>query len=171
MVPRLATEPAPVPGARWIALTRGYFALVDESDFERSSKFLWSFHPAGRNEDHFYAVAWINKKRTLLHQFIMGSRDRIDHKDRDGLNCRRQNLRFATRAENQQNAAIRSDSRTGFKGVTFAKDRGYYRAHIMILERKRLWLGNFADPKEAARAYNRAAIEHFGEFARLNEGL
>jgi hypothetical protein len=66
---------------------------------------------------------------------------------------------------------VRSNSETGFKGVHFAKDRGYYRAHIKPPQGKRRWLGNFTDPKAAARTYNEAAIQLFGEFAKLNEGV
>lgn len=169
MVPRLIPEPPAVPGARWIPLTRGYFALIDECDHDRVSRFRWSFHPAGRQQQHFYAVGWVDGKHMLLHHFIMGRRERVDHRNGDGLDNRRQNLRFATRAENQRNASVRADSLTGLKGVTFARDRGYYRAVIMGPDRKRRWLGNFQDPKEAARAYNQAAFTLFGEFARVNK--
>jgi hypothetical protein len=168
-LPRTTPEPPPVSGARWIPLTRGYFALVDEADFVRASAFTWSLRPAGRKRAHLYAVAWVEKKHLYLHNFIMGTRDRIDHENRDGLNCRRENLRLATKAQNQQNAIVRSNSQTGLKGVTFAKDRGYYRANIQV-DGKRTWLGNFSDPKDAARAYNEAAVRLFGEFARINEG-
>lgn len=147
------------------------FALVDEADFSRVSDFTWSLRPEGRRQEHLYAVGWVNGEVIHLHHFLMGTRERVDHKNRNGLDCRRQNMRRASRAENQQNAIVRSNSKTGLKGVTFAKDRGYYRAHIKPPNEKRIWLGNFSTPKDAARAYNEAAKKYFGEFARLNEGV
>ena len=171
MLPRTTPELPPVPGARWVPLTRGQFALVDEADFPRVAAFTWSLRPGGRKQEHLYAIAWVNGLHTYLHHFLLGVRDRVDHQDRNGLNCRRGNLRLATRAENQRNAGVRSNSETGLKGVHFAKDRGYYRAHIKPPQGKRLWLGNFKDPKDAARAYNKAALQYFGKFAKLNEGV
>jgi hypothetical protein len=168
--PRTTPEPPPVSGARWIPLTRGYFALVDEADFARVAAFTWSLRPAGRRREHLYAIAWVDGRHMYLHHFLVGTRERVDHQDRNGLNCRRGNMRFATKSQNRQNAIVRSNSRTGLKGVTFAKDRGYYRANIQV-DGKRTWLGNFTDPKVAARAYNEAAIQLFGEFAKLNEGV
>src|SRR3990172_9767619 len=111
--PRTTPEPPPVSGARWIPLRRGYFALVDEADFARVSEFTWSLRPAGRKQAHLYAVAWVEKKHLYLHNFIMGTRDRVDHRDRDGLNCRRTNLRGAP---SPQTSRTRLSDRTAGRG-------------------------------------------------------
>jgi hypothetical protein len=90
----------------------------------------------------------------------------IDHKDRDGLNNRWANLREADRAQNQHNRGKRKDNPSGYKGVRAPK-KGKWHARITV-NRKSIHLGAFLSPEEAARAYDRAALRHFGEYAGLN---
>ncbi len=165
-IPRTIPEPPPIPGARWVPLTCGKFAKVDEADFERVSQHRWCVSEAGRARPLLYAVSWIDKRRTYLHHFILGITG-VDHRNGDGLDDRRENLRPATARQNHQNSVVRADSKTGFKGVSFDK-RGFYRAWIGIGGSKKKHLGCFKDPKDAARAYNTAAKSLHGEFARLN---
>ena len=168
--PRLTPEPPPISGARWIALTRGAFALIDETDAPRVTQYAWSLRPTGRERKHLRAVAWVDGKHMYLHHFIMGARERVDHVNGDGLDNRRGNLRFASRAENQRNARVRSNSGTQLKGVHL-RSTGLYRAYICPGQGKKIHLGQYADPKDAARAYNEAALRLFGQFARLNGGV
>ncbi len=87
----------------------------------------------------------------------------LDHRDLVRSNNRWGNLRESTRSQNKQNQRVRSDSATGFKGVTPNGRR--FGARIQVGE-NRLYLGSFSTPEEAHAAYLAAAKVHFGEFAR-----
>lgn len=146
------------------------FALVDDDDYERVSKHGWCLHEGGGNRQRRYASANIKRdgvwKRTLLHRFVMGAEphQRIDHCNNDGLDCRKENLRFATRGQNQHN----SEKRRGrFKGVHWHASAGKWTAQIMA-NRVYHYLGLFTDEEEAARAYDAKAKELHGEYARVN---
>jgi hypothetical protein len=86
---------------------------------------------------------------------------------RNGLDNRRSNLRPATPSQNSGNARRPSDNTSGFKGVTFYGRTGRWRAYIGGHLRQR-HLGYFRTAEEAARAYDEAAIDTWGEFAHLN---
>ena len=89
----------------------------------------------------------------------------IDHKDNDKTNDRWNNLREASRTQNRVNCKIRCDNKVGYKGVHF-KRKNYYQATITV-QKKRLNLGFFKTAVEAHAAYQKAALRHFGEFARF----
>lgn len=91
----------------------------------------------------------------------------IDHINGNRADNRIVNLRLADNTQNQRNAATPKNSETGYKGVSFSKMHGKYRAYIKI-NYKQIWLGYHKTAEEAARAYNRAAAKYFGEFARAN---
>jgi hypothetical protein len=110
--------------------------------------------------------------RVLLHRFILGAAPgtMIDHKNGNGLDCTRENLRLATRSQNQHNAGRRmyAGARSSrFKGVHWHRVTGKWVAQIMAA-RKYHYLGLFIDEEQAARAYDAAARELHGEFAQLN---
>lgn len=94
--------------------------------------------------------------------------DTVDHKDRNPLNNQVLNLRPASFSQNQINQGLRSDNSSGYKGVTWVKKACKWRAAIMR-DRKRICLGCFEDKHEAARMYNAAAIQLFGDYAYLNK--
>ena len=147
------------------------FALVDDADFDRVSAFKWS---ATKTKTNVYAV---RKVRTvagrttslLLHRHIMGvthPRIDVDHRDHNGLNCRRHNLRLCVRGENNGNTRkTRGASR--YKGVSRDRNRGLWRACITIHNRSK-FLGRFHEERDAALAYDIAARAAFGEFALCN---
>jgi len=102
-----------------------------------------------------------------MHRLIMDAPDGtdVDHRNMDRVDNRRSNLRLATRAENLRNQGLSRNNTSGFKGVS--RLDGKWRAEIRV-KWKLIYLGLFDDKVEAARAYDTAAKEHFGEFARLN---
>ncbi len=153
-----------------IPLSQGKFALVDDADFDFLNQWKWS---ATKNHKAFYAHRndRLPHKRVQvkMHRVIMCAPPGqiIDHIDGDGLNNQRSNLRFCTKAENNRN-----QSPTGltskYRGVFFDKRDGVFRSSVRV-DGKRKWLGSFLTDIGAARAYNAAAIQYYGEFARLNE--
>jgi len=90
----------------------------------------------------------------------------VDHINHNGLDNRKANLRLATKSQNAWNSSGRR-GRSGFKGVSFEKKTGLWRASIAYHGEKK-YLGNFHDKREAAKAYDRAAKKYHGEFASLN---
>jgi hypothetical protein len=149
-----------------IPLTQGYVALVDDADAERVSQHRW--YPAVHKAKHtVYAWTRINGIYTRMHHFILETRQQTDHRDGDGLNNQRSNLRPATCAQNQQNKYNpRGSSR--FKGVSWHKAARKWRVCISA-NRKAYRFGLFDSELDAARAYNEAARVLHGEFARLND--
>ena len=90
----------------------------------------------------------------------------VDHKNGDGLDNRRANLRFASASQNNSNSRIRASNSTGFKGVTFDRGRQKWRAQISVGGRV-INLGRYETPEDAHAAYAQSAQKHYGEFARL----
>lgn len=169
-------EPDPVSGARWLSLTHGKFALVDADRFDELNVHLWRWQ-RGRSYDNGYAVR-SNENNTrkviLLHQDVMRttSEVEVDHKDRNTLDCRASNLRICTHQQNSSNrrkppAFAGKPCISKYKGVTRGNRGKPWRAQIRAFK-KHYYLGSFATELEAARAYDAAAIQHFGEFARPN---
>jgi len=156
-----------------IRLTQGQAAVVDDDDADLATSrwYAWKV----KYGKTFYAVRNVRKpdgKRTTerLHQVIAGRMCIAgvpDHIDRNGLNNRRDNLRPANDSQNQANQSLQTNNTSGFKGVCWGTRDGKWMAYITV-SRKRRYLGVFGDPIEAARAYDRAAEEAFGEFAFLN---
>lgn len=154
-----------------IQLTQGKVALVDDSDFEAVNEFKWF---AYRNGETFYAARSVKKPdgqwvRQDLHRFLMpGAPDEVDHKDGDGLNNQRENLRPATHQQNMQGFRRKRPGATSkFRGVYWNKSHGKWQAQIRV-KGALIHLGLFTSETEAGRAYDVAAQEHFGEFASLN---
>jgi hypothetical protein len=153
-------------GARLVPLTRGLFAIIDEADFERVSAHRWYavVIPAG----YVYArsTGRIDGRRQYLHQFVLGidGRDIGDHRNGDGLDNRRSNLRRCSHKENIRN------QRTALgkvlpKGVS---PKGKKYAAKIRVDGRLIWLGVFETITEATLAYDTAAKQFFGEYARLN---
>lgn len=159
-----------------IRLTQGQVAIVDADDFERVNALKWYAHWIKTNKA-WYAQRkeWTpeGQRTVFLHRFIMGDPlgFLVDHLDGNTLDCRKNNLRQATKGQNCRNRGKQSNNTSGYKGVSRFPEsmrlRKPWLTHIEV-GGKRINVGTFSDPLEAAYAYDRSAREHFGEFARLN---
>lgn len=149
-----------MPGCRWVPLTKGAFALVDESDWADVSRFNWHLSGDGR-----YAARTAPTETVFMHAHIAGPRP--DHVNGNGLDNRRHNLRLASIQQNCCNKGVSSNNTSGFVGVTWSKRHKRWVSKICS-RRRWFYLGSYADPIAAACAYNSAAREHFGDFAKPN---
>lgn len=152
-----------------IRLTQGKQATVDDSDYAFLSQWKWS--ATKRHSGIWYAVRYEDGNAILMHRILLGHPCETDHKNGNGLDNRRQNLRACTRTQNQQNRRgwILSGNSSQFKGVWLDSRKGRqpkWTAQIVISGQK--IRQRFADEYEAARWYDRQASLYFGEFARLN---
>ena len=147
-----------------ILLTRGMVAMVDDADYEHLSQYNWYASPKGNT---CYATRRMKKDQNpstpliSMHQEIMGKRDGLvtDHINGDGLcNCR-DNLRFVTRRQNNQNRHTKKLSK--YPGVTWAKNKCRWKSCIQI-NGKSVFLGSFKDELDAFNAY-KDAVNELGE--------
>lgn len=140
-------------------------ALIDDEDYKKLVCWEWKLFK-GRNTN--YAICGHYPNTTWMHIDILGFVEgfQIDHKDRNGLNNQKYNLRYATHSQNNANALKRITNTSGYKGVTFHKN-GYYQAQIGY-QGEKYYLGVFESPIDAASAYDKAAKRLQGEFAVLN---
>lgn len=144
-----------------IALTQGKVALVDDGDFEYLSKKKWS---ANLQNGIWYAIS--GGKR--MHRLILKAQPGwvVDHKNRDGLDNRRANLRVCTHAENMRNAKTRKDNASGFTGVSWYKRTSKWSARINV-NNKTIYLGYFSDLALAIKAYKQASRKYHGDFSKV----
>src|ERR1035437_5083095 len=110
-----------------IPLSQGYAAMVSDRDYSRLSKIKWHATIIRRKDGSISSVyaGHTHPKHCWMHRVIRGIIDpkiQVDHKDHNGLNNQRRNLRVANSIKNQYNAEIRSDNTSGFKGVSWQKD-------------------------------------------------
>ncbi|MBA3554495.1 MAG: hypothetical protein H0W29_07040 [Gemmatimonadales bacterium] len=151
-----------------ILLTQGKVATIDEADYALVSPYKWH---AFRIHRVWYAATNIHGKRLYLHRLIMENPSGdVDHKNHDGLDNRRTNLRVASRRGLNIAAARFTKNKHGFRGVAFHTDgrRTKPWQGVVKVDQHNLSCGYFATAEEAARARDRLARMHFGEFARLN---
>lgn len=148
-----------------IQLTKGFVSIVDDEDYDRITKHKWhiSFKCPGKS---FMVQSTIKGKNIYLHRFLMNPASHlvVDHIDRNPLNNQKSNLRVCTRSDNQKNKLIQPKTSI-YKGVS--KRGGKYGVYIRI-NGKHTYIGSFDNEKDAALAYDDAAIKHHGEFAYLN---
>ena len=159
-----------------IPLTKGQFAQVDDWNYDWLNQWKWQ---AWKNKQSktFYATRSVRIKGKhsviKMHRLIMNAKkgQQVEHKDRQGLNCLEENLRFSTQSQNMMNAS--SWGRSKYRGVSFMKS--YYKGKITEYITARIkigdkykHLGNFSTEEDAARARDKEAKIYHGEFANLN---
>jgi hypothetical protein len=158
---------------REIHLTHGKITKVDDEDFARLSAFAWSAVRAAQGRENWYARRQeLSADRAILniymHRDILGIEDteiEADHKDRDGLNNQRSNLRKCTRQLNCANI-IYDTPASGYRGV-YLHRKGRWRAQVTVRGKTKN-LGLFGDPMKAAHVRDAYVFELYGEFAVLN---
>jgi hypothetical protein len=154
---------------RQIPLSQGLVALVDDQDASRVlAAGKWHAQRCARTHYARRTIRRDDGKRTALalHRFITGW-DYVDHINGDGLDNRRGNLRPASHEENVRNRRAQLAGASGYKGVDWDKAAGAWRARITANGRL-IYLGRFVSADEAARAYDAAARDLHGSYARLN---
>ena len=155
-----------------IQLTQGKFALVDNVDFEYLNQWKWYAH---KRRKTWYAGRNVRScsVQIQMHQLILKRMGYIrhkltDHKNGNGLDNRRHNLRPATFAQNNHNRQLAANNTSGYKGVYWFKRTTKWVARIMV-HGKYFYLGAFQYKIDAAKAYNKAAKKFFGKFAKVNK--
>jgi len=154
-----------------IQLTKGQTTLVDDEDFEYLNQFRWSAYRA-RDNDSFYALRSYRDDQgkrinVSMHRVIMDAPKGmdVDHKDRDGLNNQRANLRVCTRSQNQLNTFGKGNSRSAYKCVDWHKRNKKWRVRV-LKEGTRKEIGYFETELEAGIIANITIRRYHGEFAR-----
>lgn len=173
----MAAAPARLEGnTPWasLVLPSGHVALIDETDLPLINQFKWH---ARRGRRTVYVQTHGSpangRRRSYLHRLLLSAPPGllVDHRNLNGLDNRRDNLRLCTPVENNANQQAQINNRSGYRGVhQQTSTTSPWRARIQINGKTR-HLGCFADAWDAAQAYNTAATEVYGEFALLNVRL
>lgn len=164
-----------------VKLTQGKWAIIDDEDEERVKAFKWCLQrndytrKSGETIYKLYAARSTYKEKSrstaLLHRFILGANpgQEVDHVNGNGLDCRRKNLRFATRSQNRANSKFGTGvwNKKGYatSRYTGVKFWGRKSSAVITVRNKKIHLGSFNSEKQAARAYDHAAVYYHGEFA------
>lgn len=157
---------------KYIELTQGKRAIVDDADYDWLMQ--WKWH-AAKGRSTWYASRFVVKsegKRTTLamHRHILSAKKGqwTDHRNHDGLDNQRMNIRLCTPAENNRNRKKKTGCTSKYKGVSWCTRQGCW---LVVIRHKGndTFLGSFSVEEDAGRAYNKAATEFFGEFAWLNQ--
>jgi hypothetical protein len=158
-------------------LTQNKIGIIDAEDWDKIKNHNWYTE---KGNSTFYVVTNINKgkhqSQLRLHRLITNENNPevfIDHKDFNGLNNKKNNLRKCTRNQNLQHSRKYKNTKNKFKGVclmrTKRKEKVYfYWVSQIRFNKKLLYLGTYKTELDAALAYNNKAKELFGDFALLN---
>lgn len=155
-----------------IPLTHGFYAIVDEADYEWLNQWKWFVSAQGyaaRNQYIGYKNGVQNQKIHLMHRVIMKTSSglQVDHINGDRLDNRKCNLRNSSHGQNQQNRGSNKNTSSKYKGVHWSKCARKWIVEIMS-EREKKYIGCFCNEEDAALAYNEAAKKYHGEFAYQN---
>lgn len=149
---------------RQIKLTKGYYSIVDDEDYDFLSQ--WKWHSVNKGYARRYGL---NKELIFIHNVLTNcpKHKRVDHINGNPCDNRKENLRIVTCSQNSMNKKGRKTGSSKFKGVCFAKKRNKWQASIRV-KNKEKFLGYFKTEIEAAKAYDIAALEHYKQYAKIN---
>lgn len=154
-----------------IPLSSGNHCLVDIGDMYKLASYNW-YEKKERRRKTNYVIAWFPKlqAKTLMHRFILDAKqgEQVDHKDHDGLNNQRSNIRVCTHAENLRNQKKMRCKKAApfeskYKGVSWHNIGKKWRARL-----NNKHLGLFKLEIDAAKAWDAAAKQEYGEFGLFN---
>lgn len=136
---------------------------IDDEDLVLVEGLAWHLSKRG------YVAVRLRRRALSLHRLVAGARtgQHVDHINGNKLDNRKANLRICTHAENMRNRARHSNNTSGYKGVSRRKGENRWGASIQVGGRLKR-VGSYTSPIAAALAYDRAAQEHYGAFARPN---
>lgn len=151
-----------------IQLSKGKIALVDDEDYDLVSKYKW-YCNNGRHTYYACRDDTMDGSKILMHRFILGAipGSIVDHIDGNGWNNCKNNLRVCTSKENARNMKRYAESSSKYRGVSWDSINKKWYVQITV-DYKSYFLGRFTDEVEAAKVYDKAALEYFKEFASLN---
>jgi hypothetical protein len=141
--------------------------IIDDEDWVKIKKFTW-YILYNKNKNRSVKCVSTNDREgnIKLHKLVTGYK-LTDHINGNPLDNRKSNLRDCSHAENMRNRGLHANNSSGFKGVSFHIKSNKFQVNIRI-GGKPIYLGLYTHVKDAARAYNKAALKYHGEFARLN---
>lgn len=146
-----------------ILLTQNKYALVDDDDYEKTNAYKWHY------SEKDGALRNTGKTTISMHRFILlkdkKSSLEIDHINHIKTDNRKENLRLCKKSDNLKNKNKYKNNKSGYKGVY--KGRKYFVAEIRV-DTKKIFLGNYENPVDAAKAYDDAARKYHKEFAKTN---
>lgn len=153
-----------------IVLSRGMVAFVDDEDYERINNFKWHARKKGKT---YYAVRNTSRSGGVKRQMIFMHKEILrteigfdtDHKNMNGLDNQKLNLRPCTKAQNQWNTPKRVNNTSGYKGIVQDKRDGTWIARISVSGVVKT-LGYFKTPEEAAASYQAGSAKYHGEFSK-----
>ena len=151
----------------------GLVALVDDEDYERVNKLKWRIYGSRKNNTRYASTSIKTENGTYksvsMHRFILGITDKkiqVDHRFHNGLDNRKSKIRICNNDQNNYNKIVKEKLLTKYKGVTWLSDTNY--KAVLTFNKKKYYLGGFKTEVAAAQAYDKKALELFGEFACLN---
>ena len=170
---------------QYIGLTQNQKVVIDNEDYEFIAQNKWCVN---KIRNIHYAIRTVtirsqNKKENIknklkniyMHRLIIEIKlkrklkfdEEIHHINGNGLDNRKENLRIVTRSQHQALSKKRKDCTSQYKGVHWHKRDKIWIAQIRY-QKKLIHLGCFENEIKAAKAYDQAALEYFGEYARIN---
>jgi len=155
-----------------IPLSQGLYTIVSDRDYGHLNRWKWTAWSGGNVRYAYRKTSRATGQRNVFMHSVVAERKglpagRVDHVDGNGLNNCRSNLRCATQSQNGMNRRQPRTNKSGYKGVSQTTNSNRWRARIGAGGKEKQ-LGTFDTPREAARAYDHAAVRLHGSFARLN---
>lgn len=153
---------------KYLKLNKNASTLVDQDTYDKYGHLTWFLSDTGYAMASTYNPETKKVGKIRLHRLVMDNpkSKMIDHINGDKLDNRKANLRVCTNADNMRNRPKTKTNHSGYKGVIFHYNK--WKATIKV-NYKQIYLGRFTKKEDAAKAYNEAALEHFGQFAYLNK--